>query len=381
MAFFNFHIPALVPVRVLILSISLVPFFSLVLFPESQIFGQETKSSVEEDEYVSVYSFMTMTTGVHISLPKGDPKKSEELFNAAKAAIVNIENLMSPKGTQSDVFKLNSALPNEWVEVSPLTIKVMEECIVWYKNSKGAFDPGAGKLIGLFRYDRGTLEKWPEKEVIKDAIEHGGMDKLEIDKENSRIRKLDNGVILDLGAAAKGFAVDQALLALKEKGAESALVEIGGEVGTLGLTPKSEPWRVKIDDPKGLLKVPLAFELSNSVVATSGGNLKYFQYELKKYSHIIDPRTGTPLKADEVMQVTIAYQGSCLLADILSTSIFVLGPNDGLKMLADWSLDNPKDAEGLQAVILYAGEGGGNEIKFIWFDNEGTLIQRVNKLK
>jgi thiamine biosynthesis lipoprotein len=133
------------------------------------------------------------------------------------------------------------------------------------------------------------------------------------------------GMKLDLGAIAKGYAVDCAIKRLKGQGIKSCLISAGGQIYCLG-TNSGKPWRVAVKDPRnpGLLE---KLELKDAAVATSGDYAQYFIKDNKRYSHIMNPKTGCPSESGVASVTVIAPDG--LTADALSTAIFVLGKEKG----------------------------------------------------
>jgi thiamine biosynthesis lipoprotein len=331
---------------------------------------------LEGNAALRTFSFTTMTTEAHVILPSGSSPPPEVLFALARDAALETERLMSPSGEASDVARFNAAKGGEWIVASPLTLDVLDECTLGHEYSLGAFDPTVGSLKSLFVFAGDELQAWPSEERIRLARDSTGFGGVKIDRSGLRIFKPKDGMKIDLGAAAKGYAVDRALGALKAAGAASALVEIGGEVGTLGLAPKNVPWRVQVEDPRSGGQ-RLAFELSNSAAATSGGKVSYFTFAGRKYTHIIDPRSGTPVP-EGTLQVTVAHPSSCLAADVMSTSLFVLGP-DGVKPALEAYVkaaqENLVSAAGLEAVIFYMAEDGVIRIRLYGIARDGSVSE------
>ncbi|MDR1040366.1 MAG: FAD:protein FMN transferase [Deltaproteobacteria bacterium] len=339
------------------------------------------------DPSLRTFVFKAMTTEAHVVLPTSPSTSAaasgaaslpspEEFFDLAREAVLEVERLMSPRGEDSDVARFNRSAAGEWVPVSPLTLAVLEECARGYAYSGGGFDPTVGALKGLFSFQGGELDSWPDDAQIQKARQSLGFGEIRTDPAASAIFKPKDGVLLDLGAAAKGYAVDRALAALKAAGAENALVEIGGEVGTLGITPKGEPWRVRVEDPRAQGQ-RLTFELSNSATATSGGRVNYFTYQGKRYTHLIDPRTGTPIP-EGTLQTTVAHPDSCLAADVMSTALFVVGPDGAkgaLEAYARDALSRKSPIEGLEALVFYRDGDGGVRIRIFTVARDGKVTE------
>jgi thiamine biosynthesis lipoprotein len=343
---------------------------ALILLPAGSCSAAEGASPIRP------FVFETMTTEAHVLLPPSSSPPPEEIFAAAREAVLEAERLMSPSGEGSDVARFNRSGVGAWVEVSPLTLRVLEECAAGHSYSGGAFDPTVGALKGLFDFSGGEEAAWPSEEQIRQARETVGFGGVTIDPGGSRVFKPREGMKLDLGAAAKGFAVDRALAAMSAAGASSALVEIGGEVGTLGMSPVDAPWRVMVQDPRSR-GGRLAFELANSALATSGGRFSYFTRGGVKYTHIIDPRTGTPVP-EGTLQATVAHPSSCLAADVMSTSLFILGPDGAKAALEAYARDSTAKGEpvaGLEALFFFRGTDGDVRIRLFKVAGDGSVCE------
>ncbi len=161
------------------------------------------------------------------------------------------------------------------------------------------------------------------------------------------------GMRLDLGAIAKGFGVDRAAEALLAQGAKNALVDLGGELRLLGAKPgdPASPWTAGIRDPRGT-GILERLDLENAAVATSGGYERFFMYNGERYTHIIDPRTGLPLKDGQgsVAGVTVIHPDSCLAADALATTLTVLGRDEGKAFLEKQALG--LFTKGIRVILL-----------------------------
>ncbi|MDR2351992.1 MAG: FAD:protein FMN transferase [Deltaproteobacteria bacterium] len=312
------------------------------------------KITVQESDNLVNYGFPIMTTEAHVILPQGE--SSQSLFYLAHSAIREVNDLMSPRGELSDVYRFNQSAPGTWVKISPLTYQVIEECLKWHKLSGGVFDPTISNLKKLFVFEGDTLVDWPDESLLASARAGVGLENLEMSPTSLSIRRSNEALTLDLGAAAKGFAVDRAIEILIAQGVSSALVEIGGEVRALGQTPPPNPvpWSVKIEDgetPEG----DLVFEIINGAVATSGGKLRFFEYQGQRYSHIFNPLTGLPLE-EKGLKVTVAHPRSCLEADIMSTTLLVVGPLATKELLESYAQQT--EVTGLEVAMFYPDAEG-----------------------
>lgn len=185
---------------------------------------------------------------------------------------------------------------------------------------------------------------FPADEDIKRTLNFIGSDKIIVNHSESTIKFKIPGMKIDLGAVAAGYAVDCAVKCLKEKGVKSCLINAGGEIYCLGNRQPLKAWKVAIQNPRknnfsGYL------ELKDKAVATSGDYEQFFLKGGKRYSHIMNPKTGYPCDSGIISVTVIAPD--CLTADFLSTAVFVLGKDKG-SVLA-------KDFEGVEIKIIEKG--------------------------
>ena len=174
-------------------------------------------------------------------------------------------------------------------------------------------------------------EKFQLREKSKEVRESVGYDKIIVDKAQSTIRKQHPALYLDLSAIAKGWAVDKVGELLESLELANYMVEIGGEVKTKGSKAGEAPWEIGIVGPhEGGLFPKKVISLKDASMATSGDYLNYFTHGGKKYSHIIDRKTGRPVDAPFIGVTVIDRSGSCMRADALSTALMAMGRDAAL---------------------------------------------------
>ncbi|MBN1916903.1 MAG: FAD:protein FMN transferase [Verrucomicrobia bacterium] len=253
-----------------------------------------------------------------------------EAIEAAKT----VDRLMSTWKPDSEISRLNRAKPKEWVELSPETYEVLVLAVEVSKQAEGAFDITVGPLVDLWGFgpkSPALPTKVPSDEAIADAIANVGHEHIVIDANSKRAYRDTEGVEVDLGGIAKGYAVDQVLKALQAKGIKDALVEIGGETAAIGLTETRDPWLIGIRHPNRTRELLTTIELKDAAIATSGDYFNVYELRGRLYSHIIDPRMGKPI-TNNVCSVTVIAK-TCAYADALATGLMVLGPDKGLKLV------------------------------------------------
>jgi thiamine biosynthesis lipoprotein len=197
--------------------------------------------------------------------------------------------------------------------------------------SGGAYDPAAGALVELWgfgprrRYDHAGFYA-PDAAAIARA--QAGRARPTLDRAGRRLLQ-PGGAVLDLSSVAKGYAVDRLALCLEGRGLRHYLVEVGGELRGAGLKPDGQPWWVEVEavpDAGGARQAVVA--LHGLSIATSGDYRQYFEFEQRRVSHTLDPRTGRPA-ASGIAAVTVLAP-TCMAADALSTALNVLGHVEGL---------------------------------------------------
>ncbi|WP_394903303.1 FAD:protein FMN transferase [Clostridium butyricum] len=285
-----------------------------------------------------------------------------------EAEIKRLEGLMSFFLESSEVSKLNKAAGQYEVELSSEVLFVLNKAKYYSELCQGSFDITIAPIVRLWGIFT-SKEKIPSQEEITEALKLTGHNYLSInnDLKTSKLEKSEQCV--DLGAIAKGYAADRAIEIYKHHGVESAFANLGGNVMVLGNKPNGDPWRVGIQNP--LLQRGQcigAVNAANKTVVTSGDYVRYFEKDNKKYHHILDPRTGYPAESS-LMSATIVSKMS-IDADALSTAIFILGLEAGIKLI-----DSQEDMEAIfitKAKEIYVTEGLKED--FAFFEIEGFIL-------
>ncbi len=253
---------------------------------------------------------------------------------AASAAFVRIQQLndiLSDYDPESELSKLSQT------SGSRRAVKVSED--LWFVlsrsqsmavKSEGAFDITVGPFVNLWRKAR-REKKLPETVRLEEARSAVGYQNLQLDPKKHTAKLLTPNMRLDLGGIAKGYAVDEALKILRQNKIRSALVSGGGDLAVSDSPPGKKGWRIEIaplDTPDAPPKKFVSLE--NCALATSGDLFQHLEMGGKRYSHIVDPRTGIGLTDHSL--VTIVAK-DCITADSLATAASVLGPKKGLELI------------------------------------------------
>ncbi|MDD4894065.1 MAG: FAD:protein FMN transferase, partial [Candidatus Omnitrophica bacterium] len=242
--------------------------------------------------------------------------------------ISRIENLLSKYKEDSEIAKLNKLGK---LKASPDTFYILEKTKEFCKLTDGAFDISVGPLMDLWGFTDGKY-RVPDKALVSRALEKTGADKIILNINDNMVKFKLHGMKLDLGGVAKGYALDCAVKKLKENGIKSCLINAGGQVYCLG-DKFGKPWIVAAHSPRGK-SFSGYLKLKDKSAATSGDYEQYFVSKNKRYCHIIDPRTGYPADSGVISVTVTAPDG--LTADVLSTSVFILGKEKGLALIKEF---------------------------------------------
>lgn len=264
---------------------------------------------------------MIMGTLVEITVIPANEKAIREAFEALK----KVDALMSTYKEDSEISILNR---EGKAQVSEETLEVIEDAIKFSNLTDGAFDITCRPLINLWKKAK-KEEKAPTEGEIEEAISLVGYRRIIL--EGNQIRLEKKGMQIDLGGIAKGYAVDKAIEALKKNNIKRALVNAGGDLYALGTDRQGEKWQIGVQDPREEDKIIDIIKVKDRAVATSGDYRRYFTLEGKRFSHIVNPKTGLTVQ-DVPMSVTIIGPDATT-TDALSTGVFVLGPEEGMKLI------------------------------------------------
>ena len=255
----------------------------------------------------------------------------ESVYNECFSKVSDIDERMSVNLPESEISRLNMVAGEEKVQVSEDTYKLVEKCKEFSGLSNGLFDISIGAVVEKWKVD-GVFARLPSEEELRKAVSLVDYNKIELFSDNY-IKLSEKGMAIDLGAAAKGFACDEAVAILKKNGIKQALLDFGGNIYVHGTKLDGSPWRVGIKNPlydgEGYV---CYIEATDKSVVTSGIYERFFTKNDINYHHIINPKTGSPAN-NGIISATIVSPSSAE-ADILSTSCFILGVEEAKKLLS-----------------------------------------------
>lgn len=243
------------------------------------------------------------------------------------------ENLLSRTKEGSDVYRINHA-NGESTGVSSETARLIQTGLHYSEVSNGAFDITIAPLSILwdFKNNDGTV---PSQEDIDEARSHVGYKNVELNGNTVTLK--DPEAAIDLGALAKGYIADRIKRYLVSEGIENGIINLGGNVLTIGEKPNGEAYNIAIQKPFDERNEPITtVKVKDKSIVSSGNYERYFEKDGKIYHHILDPKTGYPVE-NELNEVTIISDGS-ITGDALSTTCFALGLEKGMELIE--SLDD-----------------------------------------
>jgi len=282
----------------------------------------------------SVLELSGLTMGTSYSIAAIDHSKEvkqADLQAAVDTALARVNTQMSNWDATSEISRFNAASAGETLSVSPELFHVMQAASDVHTASGGGFDVTVGALIDLWGFGAGhTRTDMPSDSDIAQAMACCGQSQ-SVELGNGSFTKLKSESEIYLSSIGKGFGVDQVAAVMKDFGITDYMVEIGGDLYTAGKNPDGQAWRIGIETPqsfdRGVMKV---VGVSDMGMATSGDYRNFFDYDGKRYSHIIDATTGRPVTHDTA-SVTVLTENA-MLADAWATALLVLGRERGLEI-------------------------------------------------
>ena len=277
-----------------------------------------------------------MGTTYHIKVVSHGLNNPSFLHSRIEKRLAQINQSMSTYIKDSEISQFNQSTDIEkkhYVSADFLRVMAISEKL--FQLTRGAWDGTVKPLVDLWGFRKPKNEFiLPPADRVSATLSRIGFDKIKIVPEDGTLQKSVPDITVDLASVAKGYGVDQIAGLIRENGYTDFLVEIGGEIYASGSTEKGLPWKIGINTPdadSAFDQVYKAVEVRHQAVATSGGYRNFNEIEGKRYSHIIDPRTGYPVE-NKIVSVTIIAQ-NCTFADGLATAVTVMGPVDGLDLI------------------------------------------------
>jgi len=265
------------------------------------------------------YGFFAMDTYMNISAYGGDAEKG---VREAAQRITELEKLLSVTDANSELYALNH---NSSAAVSAETAEIISFALDIAEKTNGALDPTIYPVLSAWGFTTDN-DRVPSEEELSVLLENIGYERVLV---NGNTISLDENMMLDLGAVAKGWAGDETERILRENGVTSALIDLGGNIQLIGSKPDGSGWRLGLRDPESMGNVGV-LTVSDCAVVTSGSYERCFTGDDGTvYGHIINPESGYPVDNGLLSVTIIAKEGK--LCDSLSTALYVMGEDRAIE--------------------------------------------------
>ncbi|OZV13582.1 hypothetical protein CIW83_03290 [Tissierella sp. P1] len=311
--------------------IGLVIFLALIFTTTGCIKRQDSKGAKlpKGSEPISRTEFL-MDTVMTIKLYD---KTDEKILDKVFSRLEEIESRMSVTLKDSDVSKINDNAGIKPITVSEDTYFVIKEAKHYAEISNGAYDPTIGPLVDLWNIVSGEKEREfiPSDKEIEEKKALVNYKNLEL-LDNNQIFLKEKNMKINLGGIVKGYAADEVKRILTENGANTAIIDLGGNVFAHGEKLDGSSWNIGIQNPFEFTGNYLGIiQVKDKSIVTSGDYERFFEYKGKRYHHILDAKTGYPSE-NEITGVSIISSKS-IDGDALSTTLFVLGLDRGMELV------------------------------------------------
>lgn len=304
-----------------IISLALTISFVLVTLP-----------SCTDEKLVSETSLEWFDTVTTVSAPKSD---FDDVWKIACEEFEKYDKLFDIYNEYdgiNNIYTVNKNAGKAPVVVDKDLFELFKYSKEIYTVTGGKVNIAMGSVLKIWHEYRETGLENPESaslpsaDLLNAASKHTDINSIELNEEKLEVYINDENISLDVGAIAKGFAVEKVAKALEDAGYESVLISAGGNVRAIGTKPSGEKWKVGIADPNGGSSYPAVCEISDASVVTSGSYQRFYTVDGKNYHHIIDPETLFPSEYFVSVSVCIKDSG---LSDVLSTALFLMSEQEG----------------------------------------------------
>ena len=283
--------------------------------------------SCESAEKAYTDEMFALDTIIRFTLYDESEQLCRETVDKCKEEITRLENLLSATKDTSDIGKINKR-ESDTVTVSEETAVLIKKANDISLSCDGAFDVSVKPLVSLWGFDSKNYNV-PSKKDIEETLLNVGYEKI----KNSEKITLEKNVMVDLGGVAKGYICDRLKAIIKETDVNSALINLGGMIATVGESSKKDKdhWTIGVEHPKGDASYFFTFDVTQPFVSTTGAYQRFFEKDSEIYHHILDPKTGYPAKSDISSVSVISDSG--LECDALSTAFYVMGVDETIEYI------------------------------------------------
>jgi len=270
-----------------------------------------------------------MGSDFDITVVAKNQKEANQYIKLAVSEISRIEKIISSWDDHSETATIIKNAGIKPVKVSAELFHLIERAKQISKLTDGAFDISYASMDKIWKFD-GSMTAFPSEEKIKQSVAKVGYQNILLDAKNQTVFLKLKGMKIGFGGIGKGYAADSAKKLLISKGVKAGIINASGDMNTWGKQPNGKEWLVAITNPMNKNKAFATLPISNKAVVTSGNYEKFVIFNNKRYTHIINPKTGYP--ASGIVSVTV-FSKSAELADALATSVFVMGVEIGLNRI------------------------------------------------
>ncbi len=293
--------------------------FCLLFFPIGAF------AQVQETKTVNL-----MGSVFQITLVDKDSVSAHQNIQKVVAEIERIENLISEWRPETPISQINQNAGIKPVKVDKEVFEITKKAIYFSKITKGAFDISIVAMDKIWKFD-GSMEQLPARKNIRKSIEKVNYKNIILDSVNSTIFLSKKGMKIGFGSIGKGYAADKGRQLMQSLGIKGGIINAAGDIATWGTQLNGKPWKIGVNNPFETGETIEILEFStNKAVTTSGNYEKYVEFKGKRYSHIINPKTGIP--STGLTSVTIIGENA-EMCNGFSTSVMVLGLKKGLKLM------------------------------------------------
>jgi len=268
-------------------------------------------------------------TYVTLTVVAQDEQKAHGHIAAGFDRIADLDRTLSFQKPDSELSRLNARAGHGPVAVSNDLYTVIEAGVLWHGRTMGTFDIAVGPLVELWQ-TCGKLNRLPTPEELARVKPLLNAGRIVLNPSARTVSLPVEGMRLDLGGLGKGYIADEVARLLVGRGVRSALVSVSGEIRAVGLARSGSPWRIGVQDPRSPEALITVLELSDRSVSTSGNYERFEEIHGRRYSHIVDPRTGRT--AEGVSSVTVIGPDT-MTTDLLGAAVSVLGVQEGMALI------------------------------------------------
>ncbi|HAY3544652.1 TPA: FAD:protein FMN transferase [Elizabethkingia anophelis] len=270
-----------------------------------------------------------MGSRFQITLVDKDSISAEQNIDKAVAEITRIENLISEWRPETQISQVNQNAGIKPIKVDREVFDLTKKGLYFSKLTDGAFDISIVAMDKIWKFDD-SMDELPSEQAIKESVRNVGYQNIILDNTNCTIFLRNPGMKIGFGSIGKGYAADKTRDLMKSMGVKAGIIDASGDISTWGTQPDGKLWAIGINNPFNDHKMAAVLYFKENSVTTSGSYEKYAEIHGKRYSHIMNPKTGYP--STGLTSVTITGPNATM-ANGFSTSVMVLGEKEGLKLL------------------------------------------------